>query len=182
MKWAAILNCNTNRHFLKLSSFQRILRENVSSVLNWSFVRTFIDFSSQNSLRESRQLSESSIIRQFFMKKDNCYEMYRFLLSNETAALSDSGRNCYRNNLILLVMDLSLGSLLLPLIVQMNFGWVKRVFFQDFCIEFFESYLDWFMGWPAGFKFNANLTKFLGKFFLSLLALWRGKFIEGVLF
>jgi hypothetical protein len=45
-----------------------------------------------------------------------------------------------------------------------------------FCtVEFFEEYLDWFMGWPAGFKLNAMLTKFCGTFFLSLVQLWKGK-------
>lgn len=58
--------------------------------------------------------------------------------------------------------------------INFIFPWIKDRFYKSFTINFFEEYLDWFMGWPAGFKFNANLTKFFGKFFLSLLAIWKG--------
>lgn len=166
------MNCNVNGHFLELTRFQRLLRENVGIVLNIELIRSVLEFSRSNSLRGKGSFS---LLTHFLMKKDSCCEMYRYLLSNETSALSDSGRNGYRNNLILLVLDLALASLLLPLLLEISFHPVKRVFFDGFCIEFLENYLDWLMGWPAGFKFNANLTKFLGKLFLSMMALWRGK-------
>ena len=102
--------------------------------------------------------------------------MYKYLLMNESVS-SDSGRNHYRNNLILTVTDLLIGSLLLPYILRSYLftSFVEETLLKYFTIDFFDKYLDWFMGWPAGFKFNANLTKFLGKFFLTLLALWKGK-------
>jgi len=37
----------------------------------------------------------------------------------------------------------------------------------------FETYIDWLMGYPAGFKLNGNLTRFLGQMHMWLLSLWR---------
>lgn len=130
-------------------------------------------FAHTNSLRNYQKYSQS--LQQLFKKKDHFREMYRYLLFNESV-LSDSGRNSYRNALILTVSDLIFGSLLLFTLISFSFTWIRNSFFKAFTIDFFEIYLDWFMGWPAGFKFNANLTKFFGKFFLTLLALWKGKF------
>lgn len=105
--------------------------------------------------------------------------MYRYLLLNDSV-LSDSGRHMYRNNLILAVTDLLLGSIItifLSIHSDQLLNHTKR-FLSHCTLTFFDDTLDWFMGWPAGFKFNANLTKFLGKFFLSLLAIWRGTQID----
>ena len=172
IKWAAILNCNTNGQFLQLTKFQKTLSSTVTSFLTLKPISEFLSFSQANSLRKYQKYSHC--LQQFFKKKDHFSEMYKYLLLNESV-LSDSGRNSYRNSLILTVSDLIFGSLLLLPLISLIFPWIQGSFFKAFTIDFFESYLDWFMGWPAGFKFNANLTKFFGKFFLSLLALWKGK-------
>ena len=36
--------------------------------------------------------------------------------------------------------------------------------------------IEWLMGWPAGFKLNGPLDKFLGEMFLWIIQLWRGTF------
>lgn len=165
------MNYNKNGQFLQLTKFQKFLSTTVTSFLNMKLVANVAFFTQSNSLRSYCKYSQC--LQQFFRKKDHFSEMYKYLLLNESV-LSDAGRNHYRNNLILTVSDLIFGSLLLPQIISFAFPFIRDSFFKSFTIEFFEEYLDWFMGWPAGFKFNANLTKFLGKFFLSLLAVWKG--------
>ena len=147
----------------------------MTSFLSLKFIKKLEIFSKQNSLRPFS--INSSCLNQFFKKKDNFTELYKFLLFNESVLVlsSDHNRNQYRNNLILTVSDLIFSSILLPNLIILIFPWIKDNFYKKFTINFFENYLDWFMGWPAGFKFNANLTKFFGKFFLSLLAVWKGK-------
>ncbi len=166
------MNCNEDGHFLKLTRTQKFLSDTVTRLLSLNPVKKLSIFAQQNSLRSYSH--NSSLLGQFFKKKDHLAELYKYLLLNESV-LSDSGRNQYRNDLILTAADLILGSVLLPHLINLAFPWIKDRFFKQFTIIFFEEYLDWFMGWPAGFKFNANLTKFFGKFFLSLLAIWKGK-------
>ena len=158
--------------FLALTPFQKTLSSTVSSILSFKPISEINSFAQANSLRKYQKRSHT--LQQFFQKKDHLSEMYRFLLFNESV-LSDSGRNSYRNALILTVIDLIFGSLLLFTLINLCLPWIESSFFKAFTIDFFEIYLDWFMGWPAGFKFNANLTKFFGRFFLTLLALWKGK-------
>jgi len=155
-----------------LTRTQKFLSDSVTSFLSLKFIKKLTIFSQQNSLRPFS--NNSSCLDQLLKKKDHFSELYKYLLFNESV-LSDHNRNQYRNNLILTASDLIFSSILLPHLIILTFPWIKDNFYKKFTINFFENYLDWFMGWPAGFKFNANLTKFFGKFFLSLLAVWKGK-------
>lgn len=42
-----------------------------------------------------------------------------------------------------------------------------------FFYEYFQSMIIWLMGWPAGFKLNNPLDRFLGDMFLWMLRVWR---------
>lgn len=46
---------------------------------------------------------------------------------------------------------------------------------QDSTVFHLEQEIVWLMGWPAGFKLNSNLSRFLGEMFLWLISLWSGK-------
>lgn len=44
-----------------------------------------------------------------------------------------------------------------------------------YTIDVFERSIIWLMGWPAGFKLNAPLDKFLGDLYLWMISLWAGR-------
>lgn len=48
-------------------------------------------------------------------------------------------------------------------------------------VVFFESYIEWLMGWPAGLKLNSNLNKFLGELYLWLISIWSVAFFQGII-
>ena len=172
IKWASIVNYNNNGQFLKLTKFQKLLSSVVSYFLNLKLVHrcTYFLCSSNYFLLVRRMTKYSSCFEQIIKKRNNLEEMYKYLLLN---GLSDFGRNRYRNNLILTVTDMFVGSYILPIILNLSLQTIDQ-FLTKFTLSFFEEYLDWFMGWPAGFKFNANLTKFFGRFFLTVFAIWKG--------
>ena len=118
----------------------------------------------------------SATLRQLFARKDAFAQMYKFLLSSR-GSVTEASRLQYRNALVLVLADFIAGALfgiLFALFSDQIFSLLGQ-FMAYFTNGFFEEYLDWFMGWPAGFKFNANLTRFLGRVFLLLLRTWKGK-------
>ncbi|KAI9026868.1 N-acetylglucosaminyl transferase component-domain-containing protein [Hyaloraphidium curvatum] len=46
-------------------------------------------------------------------------------------------------------------------------GW-----FTGFGLDYFRGMTVWLMGWPAGLKLNAPLSRFMGELFLWLLGMW----------
>lgn len=153
---------------------QRFVSDVSSRLLSLSLIKQTSLFADNFSLRAWTQ--KSATLRQFFLLRDAFASMYRFLLQSKSS-VREASRLEYRNTLILILIDFILGSLvglLFSFFAQPAYNQAVR-FIKYTCNGFFEEYLDWFMGWPAGFKFNANLTRFLGRFFLVLLRLWRGK-------
>lgn len=43
---------------------------------------------------------------------------------------------------------------------------------SSWSIGSYKNLMNWLMGWPAGFKLNNNLNKFLGEMFLWMLSVW----------
>lgn len=168
----SILNFNPNGRFLQLTPFQKFISQNVSRILNTPLVNYLTCKLSVLSIRSAAPFS--GILQQIFSRKDSFTGLYRFLLLND-GVVSTKRQTDYRNGLILAIMDLFFGTVFGAFLLSeasiFNFNsWLYSV-----QIGIFETYLDWFMGWPAGFKFNANLTRFLGRFFLQGLFLWKSK-------
>jgi hypothetical protein len=49
-----------------------------------------------------------------------------------------------------------------------------RDWVQVCTVELLTEAIGWLMGWPAGFKLNGPLDKFLGEMYLRMMALWEG--------
>lgn len=145
----------------------------MNSVISLNFIKTF-HVSIEKNISSTEILKNSSYLYQMLGRYRQFDELYKFILLNESV-LSDWNRINYRNNLILLTTDVMLSLIILDPMLFFLLPRIRDHFFTPFTVRFFEQFLDWFMGWPAGFKFNANLTKFLGKFFLSLLSMWKSK-------
>jgi phosphatidylinositol glycan class Q protein len=60
---------------------------------------------------------------------------------------------------------------ILPIVFKSYF-----FFLQDYTITSVQSLVRWLMGWPAGLKLNANLSRFMGELSLCMLDIWRGSF------
>ena len=74
-----------------------------------------------------------------------------------------------------LYFDLLLG-FSLGLLILLNYSFLSN-YFNDLLVSnyvvYFETYIDWLMGYPAGFKLNGSLTRFLGQMHMWLLSLWK---------
>lgn len=131
-----------------------------------------LQFASRHSIRPL--CAHSATLNQLFARKDAFTQMYTFLLSSR-GSVTEASRLQYRNALMLALADFISGA-----VFGIIFVLFANTMYRQACglikwitYDFFEDYLDWFMGWPAGFKFNANLTRFIGRFFLSLLRTWK---------
>lgn len=157
---------------MQLTRFQRLISRCWQRISQLPAIRIARQTAAKHSLRQF--CAHSGVLEQFFQRKDSVEQMYRFLLLNDVS-VSDSARLRYRNGVILAVVDLLLGvaagMLLLAYAEDVLDGTNRAI--HAFTIQFFEEYLDWFMGWPAGFKLNANLTRFCGRFFLVLVTGWK---------
>jgi len=79
----------------------------------------------------------------------------------------------FYNKILLVIIDFFLG-LVLGFYVLNNQAWVKMLSGNAHIMrhDFSESYLEWLMGWPAGFKLNEELDLFLGNVFLLYIDNW----------
>jgi len=80
----------------------------------------------------------------------------------------------FYNEIVLLVMDFVMG-IFLGVFVWNNPQWVfeQSVRVHNFIrYDFSQSYIEWLMGWPAGFKLNEELDLFLGNIFLLYIDNW----------
>lgn len=50
-----------------------------------------------------------------------------------------------------------------------------------YLLSYVVEMIRWLMGWPAGFKLNSNLDRFLGEVFLWMLSIWSGKRLHNYL-
>lgn len=181
VKQAAILQFNPQERFLKLNRTQMILsRWSKLAVEKVSIVHQSVSGAQWPSF--SGQKIELPSLSLLLLAHDRCtayQRMYAFLLLG-SGWIADKACSEYRNDLILTVFDLLLGLLI---------GHVIQIYSHDFCLrinrciayitfDMFEDYLDWFMGWPAGFKLNAMLTRFLGSFFLTCVRHWKMLFLD----
>jgi hypothetical protein len=174
MKWAAIVNLNKDGKFLQLTPVQILASQASKALLDFFLVKQMLRWTSTFSLRDAS--AASATVRQLFARKDAFAQMCRFLLSTR-GSVTEASRLQYRNALVVILADFVAGALfgiLFALFSEQIYVSSSR-FVSYFTNDFFEEYLDWLMGWPAGFKFNANLTRFLGRIFLFLLRSWRGK-------
>ncbi len=145
----------------------------VSKGLLGSFpVKQLLQLASEYTIRSLSV--NSATLRQIFARQDAFKQMYKFLLSSR-GSVTEANRLQYRNALVLVLADFITGALfgiLFTLFAPQIYSFFAN-FLAYFTNGFFEEYLDWLMGWPAGFKFNANLTRFLGRVFLLLLRTWQ---------